>query len=468
MIGCAPKLDDGTPEAGPDSADAAGESAAPDSSPSVETAPPTDTTGDDTHSEPVIVGALALARRPRNVLVITLDTTRRDALGRYAGAPEATPFLDRLMDEGVALDDHRSCSDWTWEALLCVQGGRMPYRLGYAWSGETGGSSPVPDEVMLASEALLEEGFQTALVSAQPFMGGGVGLRQGFQLLQYEPDSSAERVNELALLTLEALDRSAPWYLNLHYLDPHHLYAPPAEYLGALEGLPPSPYDLSTSAGYEAMQRNWALLSEPDQALLRQHLSLRYAAELRYLDDQLAALWSELEAAGALAETLVLIWTDHGEQLYQHGAPNHGAGLFDEESRSAAVLWSQDLLAPAAWSAPTTHLDLWPTLFAALGVSPEMTLDGYPLGERPEAPMFAVHYRGPETDQSVVSGGQKLLYSWTGQAQRYDLSADPGETLDRFTGGAEDAALWALLAPEVEEAAAAAGGAAPVAPMITE
>jgi len=470
MIGCASRGGDSERAPGTDSSGGASEDTVADTTDETtdDTAPgDTGSAGDTslTTDEGVTVGPLALSDRPRNVLVITLDTTRRDAIGRYSGDAEATPFLDRLLSEGIALDAHRACSDWTWESLLCAQAGRMPYRLGFAWSGETGGSAVIPDDVPLVSQALLEAGFQTALVSAQPFMGGGVGLSRGFQQVRYTPDQPAARLVQQTLLTLEALDADAPWYLNLHFLDPHHLYEPPASYLGALDALAPCPYDLSTGAGYEAMQRGWGSLSESSRALVRSHLLARYAAELRYLDDQLAALWAGLEATGALEETLVLVWTDHGEQLYQHGSPNHGAGLYDEETRGAALFWSSDLLAPAAWTEPTTHLDLWPTLLAALGVTVEMTMDGYPLGERPDdAPVFAVHYRGGETDQSVVVGEEKLLVRWDGVAQRYALGVDPGELEDRFSGGEEDAALWELLRPEVEAAAAAAGGAAAVLP----
>lgn len=406
---------------------------------------------------------LAFSRRPRNLLVITLDTTRRDYLGRYSGDPEATPTLDALMKQGLTLDDHRSCSDWTWESVLCAQTGRLPWRLGLRWSGETGGAEPYPEHGPLISHALYDQGFQTSLVSAQSYIGGGLGLERGFQRIAFQSDMPAAELVEHAGQALAELDPARPWYLHLHFLDPHHLYRPPPEYLAALEELDPLPYDLGTDEGYLELLNNWGPMGPEQRELATAHLQARYRGELRYLDDQLARLWGLLDEGGWLEGTLALIWTDHGEQLYQHGAPNHGGGLYDEESRAAAVFWSRDLLSPSAYAGPTTHQDLWPTLLDALGIDDTLGMEGRLVGARPaEEPRHALHYRGPETDQAVVLGDNKLLYDWEGRAAFFRLDEDPGETVDRYDPeDPEVIALWELLAAEAG-AITAVTGTAPV------
>ncbi len=421
-------------------------------------------TGDTGEGPWLTASPLAFSRRPRSVLVITLDTTRRDYLGRYAGDPEATPTLDGLMDQGLVLEDHRSCSDWTWESVICAQTGRLPWHLGLRWSGEGGGAEPYPEEAPLISRALYELGFQTALVSAQSYIGGGLGLEGGFQHVSFRADATAEELVERTGWVLAGLDPDRPWYLHLHLMDPHDIYTPPAEYLGALDALDPLPYDLGADGGYLELVNNWSTMGPELRELATAHLQARYRGELRYLDDQLARLWELLDAGGWLDRTLVLIWTDHGEQLYQHGVLTHGGGLFDEENRAAAVFWSRDLLAPGSYLGPTSHQDLWPTLLDALGLADPIEMEGYVVGSRPaDTPRHALHYRGPDTDQAVVLGGAKLLYNWAGRAAFYRLGDDPGETEDRYDPeDPEVIALWELLIDEAEAVAGAAGGARPI------
>ena len=103
-----------------------------------------------------------------NVLLISIDTLRRDALGRYGGAE--TPFLDGLLAGGVPLDDHRSCSNWTLDAMTCVLSGRYAWDLDYAPSAGTalnegrdvGG---LPEGVELLADHLRAAGFDTALAT---------------------------------------------------------------------------------------------------------------------------------------------------------------------------------------------------------------------------------------------------------------------------------------------------------------
>jgi len=412
-------------------------------------------------------GALAFSESPRNVLFIALDTTRRDVIGRFSGDAAATPNLDALLAEGVVLEDHRSCSNWTWDSVLCVQSGQDPWRLGFAYVDESGvARSSVPADVRLMSSVVRDAGYQTALATAQGYMSPDNRMSQGFDDSWYVLDAPATELTDGALDLLSGFDPAEPWYLHLHYMDPHELYDPPEAYLDGLDGLDPIDFDLTVRTEYEAL-RAGAIdeMSEAERELVLAHLWVRYLAELKYFDDQLGRLLDTMEAGGWLDDTLVVFWTDHGEQIWQHGYSTHGGSLFEEEIRATAAFWAKGLT-PLAWTEPTTHVDLWPTIAVALGLPNTTTFTGVPVGRRDDdAALFSLRYRGPKSFQSVVQDDKKLFYNWNGSKEYYDLAADPGELANVYDSTDPDVvALWELLAPQLEAVEAAMGGASPVDP----
>jgi arylsulfatase A-like enzyme len=464
--------DDTSADAGTDSPSDSGQDTEPRDTEPQDTEPPADSGdteagGGDSGDSGLPDGfPLAFVAPPRNLLMITLDTTRRDYVGRYSGDPEATPTMDALMAEGVALDDHHSCSNWTWDAILCVHTATDPYKLFEYIVSENGAPAPfVPGDVDLMSEVVKAWGFQTALISAQAFMANNTGMEEGYDEVHFLPDGTAEEMNAQAWDTLSRIDQSQPWFMNLHYIDPHILYTPPEEYLGGLEGLDPIPYQYDSVATYGEILQDWETLDDAMKELIRAHLEAAYRGELRYFDDQLAVLMAGLDEAGWLDDTLVMFWTDHGEQIWQHGYPDHGGGLYEEEKASVAFFWAKGIT-PVAWTGPTTHTDLWPTALEALGITlaPKTLIDGVSLGGRPsDAPMYGLRYRGGSTDQSVQIGPAKLLYRWNGEKQFYRLDTDPAETENLYDPESlEVQALWGLLQTKVTEVHAALGGPDPV------
>ena len=410
-------------------------------------------------------GGLGLDAPPKNVLMVVLDTARRDAVGHYGGVD--TPHLDRLLSESVTLDHHRSCSNWTWDAILCAQTGREPWDMAFAHVDEEGDPiARVPVDVPLVSEELETLGFQTALISAQIFMSASSGFDRGFGTAAYVPDGRADELTDAALLVLGQLEaEEEPWYLHLHYLDPHIVYDPPEAYLSGLEGLADFPYDLGETAGYGEMLADWDDFDDTTRALAIEHLTVRYRGEMSFFDAELGRLLEGAEASGALEDTLVVFWTDHGEQLYQHDYPSHGASLFDEETLGVAAFCTDDIV-PQAWSGPTTLADLWPTALEAMGLETELGATGVPLGGRPDdEALITTRFRGDRTQQSADRNGTKLIYNWSGTKSLYRTATDPGEVDDVYdSDDAEVQALWDDLLPRVEALHELLGGPAPVDP----
>ncbi len=409
-----------------------------------ETAAPIETGGTETGG-PVGDAVLAFdGPPPTHLLVVVVDTLRKDALGRYSDA--STPFLDGLMAEGVALDVHVNTSNWTRPTVTAIQSGSSTLELG--WQHLQG--LPTPDWVESVAEVLQGRGWATALVSANPSFnlqdGFDVDLRPGF--------ATADRVNELALEALEAVaDEGVPWLLQLHYVDPHGAYAPPDAYRDGLDDLDPVAWDLDTSEGVSQLHDAWEGLDAVDQELALAHLAALYDGEVRYLDDQLADLWASLEALGALDDTLVMFVADHGESFQDHGSWEHGRSLHAEEVDGVAFFWSKGVV-PAAWAHPTCHQDLVPTVFAGMDLEPMPRATGQVVGTTQRdgcATLEAV-----SEDQVRVAWttpSRRLIVDLDGSAELYDLHADPGELTSVYSPEHPDLAdLWAGLAPEIERA----------------
>ena len=381
---------------------------------------------------------------PTNLVVIVVDTLRKDAIGRYGEAE--TPFLDGLMAEGVALDAHVNTSNWTRPTVTAILSGSSTLELG--WQHLLG--LPTPDWVETVAEVLDGRGWATALVSANPSFnlqdGYDVDLRPGFE--------SAERVNELALEAYAAVaDEGVSWLLQLHYVDPHGAYAPPEAYRGGLESLDPVAWELDTSTGLGQLQEAWDGLSEDEQALALAHLEVLYRGEVRYLDDQLAELFASLEALSALDDALVLFVADHGESFMDHGTWDHGRSLHAEEVDGVAFFWSKGLVADA-WDQPTCHQDLLPTALDGMGREPMPRATGGVVGEHARegcATLQAISEADVSLGWSTPS--RRLIVGLDGSAELYDLHADP-EALDSvYSADHPDLPeLWAGLEPEVERA----------------
>ena len=418
------------------------ETGEPGGSETEETAPPGDSgeTGG-----PVASSVLRFeGTPPTNLLVVVVDTLRKDALGRHGEA--STPFLDGLMAEGVALDAHVNSSNWTRPTVTAILSGSSTLELG--WQHLTG--LPTPDWVETVAEVLDARGWATGLVSANP----SFNLQDGYQVDLRPGFDTAERVNELALEAYAAVaDEGVPWLLQLHYVDPHGSYAPPEAYRDGLEGLDPVSWELDTAAGLNQLQEAWEGLAEDEQELALAHLAALYDGEVRYLDDQLAELWASLEGLGALDDTLVVFVADHGESFMEHGSWDHGRSLHAQEVDGAAFFWSPGLQ-PQAWGQPTCHQDLLPTALDGLGLEPLPRATGQVIGETTRAGCATLQAIS-EADVRVAwtTPSRRLIVGLDGSAELYDLHADPDELDSVYSPEHPDLdELWAGLAPEVERA----------------
>ena len=375
-----------------------------------------------------------------NVVLILVDTLRADHLSLYGYERKTSPHLDRLAETAFVFEDAHSGASCTFPSVNSILTSKHPvYFLGQ--DGHRKGL--LPDSRSLA-EAFAEAGFRTLAVSASPIVRhtpsknnphGGFG--KGFDL--FDEDclwKPAACVNKKALSLLDdGNDASAPFFLYLHYMDPHDPYRPPKSSPKRFN----APYD-----GHAFIARGdpnpiaRALYVERGvvdvQAQDLKHLELLYDEEIAYFDTHLEVLLDALRERGLLENAVILLASDHGEEFMEHDLIKHCRGVFDTVTRTPLVLWLSGAEEGAHIDHPVQNLDIAPTLLDLASVPfDRASFDGRSL--RPLMDGTGSHSRYAFSSQgvlrSVYDGHHKLVVNRrTKRARLFDLDSDPREMRD--------------------------------------
>ncbi len=389
---------------------------------------------------------------PRNVLMISIDTLRKDAIGRYGGGTD-TPFLDGWLTEAVVADDHQQCSNWTFASTSCTLNGTTHEQNGFMPKLGLELREALPDGQRTIATELRDAGFHTVLVSTNEWLSAAWGNAQGYVETPFYGYGNGTYLTDKALEDLQEridLDIVDRWFLHVHWVEPHAPYTPPVSYRAPLADLDPIPWDLDTQEGHYDATGGWPEMTEDERALLTEHLTTRYAGEVQWLDDQLEDLVQRLGDDGWLDDTLVVLWTDHGEQFWEHGFQSHAHTLSSEENDGLLALWAPGLPAEA-WSGRTHGIDLMPTLLEGLQVQSTAELEGVPVGTAPALrPTFTVSSARQGPVQAITQDGFKLQFRWYGGVTLYDRTIDPAETHDLYRSDHPRVpGLWSALTPRI-------------------
>lgn len=374
-------------------------------------------------SEPVVHDRDAYGRA-KGVLLVSIDTLRRDHVGAYGYRRPTTPRLDALAAEGLLAEDAVSTSSWTLPAHLSMLTGADPGAHG-GTDMRHGYNRRVPTLPAL----LRANGYATRAITSHLYVSPVYGLDEGFDRLDFHQD---RRASDVADRAIDALDRHGdrPFFLFLHLYDPHWHYDPPEETRKLFVG----PYQGSiTGLWRDFSSRSAAEVSEGDL----QHLLALYDAEIRYADQEVGRVLDHLRARGLDRSTLVVVTSDHGEEFLEHGSWEHQKTLYEEVVRIPLVARGPGI-APRREKAPVSLLDVAPTALAWAGLAVPPSMRGRSLLQPPgDREAYG------ETDHTT-DGSRKLFLRaaadrWKAilslgpdgavrSEEWYDLRADPRET----------------------------------------
>jgi arylsulfatase A-like enzyme/Flp pilus assembly protein TadD len=286
--------------------------------------------------------------RPPNVLLVTIDTLRADALGAYGNARAETPWIDRLAASGVRFDDAHAQNVVTLPSHANILSGLYPFQHGVRDNSGFRFPSGLPTLATLLQEA----GYRTgAFISAFP-LDSRFGLDRGFDIYD---DDFVDAVARPAFLEQErpgpktvarairwvGTSRARPWFCWVHVYEPHFPYRPPGALVDRFRGDP-------------------------------------YEGEVAAADAALGPLLGAVLSPGADVDshTLVVLTADHGESLGEHGEATHGVLAYEATLRVPLVLYLRPELKPRIVTGLARHIDILPTVLDVLGLPPPAGLPG--------------------------------------------------------------------------------------------
>jgi arylsulfatase A-like enzyme/Tfp pilus assembly protein PilF len=354
---------------------------------------------------------------PLNLVLVTFDTARADRLGTYGHANARTPTLDGLGSRGVVFEQCRSAAPITMPSHSTIMTGLYPPAHGV----RDNGLFALPPSRTTLAEILQARGYATAAATGSFVLDHRFGLNQGFETYEdsvkkeYEnfwgertveknalffDERPAEHVNA-AILPWLRKNRDKPFFLWVHYWDPHQPHIPPA----------------------------------PFKEVFATDL---YQGEIAYADAALGQLLRELEPGGVAERTVVVMTADHGEGLEEHNEATHSLLCYDGTLHVPLIMAGPGVAAGKRVTDRVGTVDIVPTVLELLGVPAPADLQGRPLAGlwKRSGGGQGRHGYYSETLSPRVSHGLGELRAWFEgpfkyihgpRSELYDLARDPGE-----------------------------------------
>ncbi len=384
-----------------------------------------------------------------NVVLISIDTLRRDHLGCY-GYPRATsPRIDQLATEGAVFENMVSSSSWTLPAHAAMFTG-----LADTVHGALEITSRLPDDRVTLAERLKELGYTTVGFFSGPPLYPAYGLGQGFDAYvdcTSYPELSAQsavagvtrggplhhaarkditgpRVVERVQAWLSG-DTSRPFFMFIHLWDVHPDF------------VPPPPYDRMFDPDYAGTETGEDFLFSPtvNPAMPKrelEHIIALYDGEIAWTDAHVGKILDDLDARKLRDSTIVMLLSDHGEEFLEHGSKGHRHTLFDELIRIPLIVrYPGYIAAGQRYGEQARMIDVVSTLLALVNAPPPADVMGQSL-----APLFVGGKLAGDTlaISELFSYGHQLRAfrrperklirdEQAGRLGVVDLRADPGE-----------------------------------------
>lgn len=403
-------------------------------------------------------------RRP-NVILVTLDTTRADRLGCYGYAQARTPTLDGLARSGLRFPHAVCLEPLTGPSHATIMTSLYPETTGATLNGLR-----IRTDIPTLAEQFRAAGYRTsAFLGSTSVQAKYTGLDRGFQIYDdamtpaegyshtpftpravaaalslfpkdgNDAERPADAVTKSALRWL-AVKQEGPYFMWVHYFDPHDDYLPPASYV-------------PTGIGGPFRRKKWnKLWGDGDTSpRISNFIRILYDGEIAFMDAHLGTLLTAVRQDPHPRHTIVLVVADHGEAFNEHGTQYHGYRLYGEEINIPFIVCDLDGALPAARPpAVVSTLDVAPTLLELAGLRIPEGMRGRALfaATAPaETSAYSVCIPDPERKSRFNIGrlnawtenADKIIMHADGTAEYYNLSSDPEERRDLSAGESKTA-----------------------------
>jgi arylsulfatase A-like enzyme len=385
-----------------------------------------------------------------NVVIIGIDTLRRDHLGCYGYDRNTTPNIDKLAATGVLFENAVSQSPWTLPSFATVFTSLYPTQHGAVSRGDRMRTGfPTLAAILRAND------YATGALVNAPVMSPAYKLDRGFDYYSYKGGIRDRVADATTVSALEWIDDNSgkPFFIFVHYFDPHVPYSPPP------------PYDTLFAPDSSAQSRRFFF---PDKSHIDEltasdwdEIRALYDGEIAFTDEAVRRLLEGLEERGLRENTLIILLSDHGEEFYDHGGFEHGHTLYDELIK-VPLVFALPGVVPDEVRIPrqVRLLDVCPTILDLVGIDSGTHFEGVSLkhlimgdnGQREtaEGRILPAHvayseallYPRPGERKCVTAYNWKLIYDVkTAEELFFNLAEDPGEHLNLAGDGGEPLTL---------------------------
>ena len=349
-----------------------------------------------------------------NVIIITFDTTRADHIGAYGNKNAQTPVLNQLASDGVLYEKSLAPIPITLPSHSSIMTGKVPFAHGV----RDNGLFKLASEQETLAEILKAKGYQTAAAIGSFPLTSQFGINQGFDYFnehitqKYEDvfgdrtipkeklffdERKAAQVNDAIMPWIEDHAQS-PFFVWLHYFDPHHPHEPPAPYNQSFV------HDL-------------------------------YQGEIAYADESLGNIIAQLKRLNVYDNSIIVFTSDHGEGMGEHNESTHSLLVYNATLHVPLIVkYPNQKYANSRISNWVGSVDILPTILKYLNIQIPENIQGRVLPtEKTDAisqeiyietlsPRFS---RGWGEQRGLVKNGYKYIYG--PQKELYNINDDPHE-----------------------------------------
>ena len=363
------------------------------------------------------------APRP-NVVVVVIDTLRVDHLPFYGYAKDTAPFLSRLAARGVVFEKAYAASSWTAPATASIFTGLYPFQHGVVMGllaqmrlirrHPEIEINRIPEEVTTLPEVFRREGYRTFGVSDNANITEAQGFAQGFDRLLVAVHQGAGQTNERVLGLEKEIKAGGPYFLYIHYNDPH------------------MPYKIDLQENEVTGDRTT-------------DLKAMYDKEVALVDRSIEELFSRF---GWSENTLLVVTADHGEEMNEKGFYGHGKSLLNTVIHvPLQIFWPErKLFSAKRLAVNVSTIDILPTLASVLGFRRLDGLAGQDLtpvikgktGAAEKRFLYSHLHLKAGTPQAILHKASlnrdfKYIFEAPGSHFFFDLKRDPGEDSNLYS-----------------------------------
>jgi len=407
-----------------------------------------------------------------NVLILLIDSARSDSFSCYGYPRATTPNIDGIASEGVIYNNAISTSSWTLAATASLFTGKL-----VSEHNACDHNQYLPSDNKTMAQILAENGYGTAAVCDNSYVGSLTGLEKGFQYFNYVKFNEFSLTNKMLKLfkvlsetkqriskdtikycnTLIQLREMQRWLNNYHFKKPffmyahfnqiHYPYLPNNYFRNKFRRITREEFK-NTNQDREYFVGGKREMQESDFEILK----TLYDGELAYLDWCFGRFFKFLEKKNILDNTLVIIVGDHGDNFGEHGLLGHGLCLYDSILKIPLIVRYPQKIKPAKIDYQVQITDILPSTIDLLGLkwkqrngiygqnifNNETPIRDFAISEHAFQNMDLFRKKVPEIDQSIINKYERSLHSirtdeykfiWSsnGKHELFNLHKDPQE-----------------------------------------